>query len=100
MSDHTAITRWLTTGLVIGAAVVPSAAQARFEFNPPASIRAGAPAGAVSGTTARENVASAQAGFQWGDAGVGAAGAAVLLSAGAVATAAVRRRRTQHTVIG
>jgi hypothetical protein len=100
MSKHTIIRRWLTGALVIGAATVPAAAQARFEFNPPESIRAGAPRAAASATAARQAAATAEAGFQWGDAGVGAAGAAVLLGAGAAATGAVRRRRTQHAAIG
>jgi hypothetical protein len=100
MSEHRAIRRWLAAGLVIGATVVPSAARARFEFNPPESIPASTPAAAVGGTVARPPATSAEAGFRWGDAGVGAAGAAVLLGAGAAATGALRRRRTQHTVIG
>jgi DNA-binding NarL/FixJ family response regulator len=60
MSEHRAIRRWLTAGLVVGATVVPSAARARFEFNPPESIRASTPAAAsrrarrsTAGLTAR-----------------------------------------------
>jgi hypothetical protein len=37
-------------------------------------------------------------GFQWGDAGIGAGGTAVLLGAGAVAAGAARRRRSQRAI--
>ncbi|HEV7176616.1 MAG TPA: hypothetical protein VGN29_14040 [Solirubrobacteraceae bacterium] len=40
--------------------------------------------------------ASGPAGFQWDDAGIGAAGAIVLLGAGAGAATTIRRRRTRH----
>ena len=99
MPKHTMIRRGLTGALVVGAAGFAPAAQARFEFNP-SPLRTSVPAGAARATTARQTAASAQAGFQWGDAGVGAAGAAALLGAGAAASVAVRRRRTQHTAIG
>jgi hypothetical protein len=43
---------------------------------------------------------SAQPGFQWGDAGIGAAGAAVLLGGAATGVSLTRRRRLQRTVVG
>lgn len=44
--------------------------------------------------------ATSQRGFQWGDAGIGAAGIVVLLGAGATATGAMRRRRAHRAVTG
>jgi hypothetical protein len=40
--------------------------------------------------------ATGSAGFQWDDAGIGAAGAIVLVGAGAGATTTIRRRRTRR----
>jgi hypothetical protein len=51
------------------------------------------------GSSARAAASSSQ-GFQWDDAGIGAAGAVVLLGAGAVASGAVRRRRSYSSAIG
>lgn len=46
----------------------------------------------VSAVTPQPPVHSTQASFDWGDAGIGAAGAVVLLSAGAFGASATRRR--------
>ncbi|MGH2891912.1 MAG: hypothetical protein ACRDPM_01405 [Solirubrobacteraceae bacterium] len=43
--------------------------------------------------------ASAQSSFQWRDAGIGAAGGAALLGAGAFASVAIRRRNTNHPAV-
>jgi hypothetical protein len=43
---------------------------------------------------------TSQPGFQWGDAGIGAAGAAVLLGGAAAGVGMTRRRRLQRTVVG
>ncbi len=45
-----------------------------------------------SGAFLRSRLPQAQQGFQWGDAGLGAAGMLVLLGAGSGAVVAVRRR--------
>ena len=80
--------RFLTTGLAAGP---PAAAQARVEFNPaggavaPPTLPAPPP---VTTTSA--------AGFDWGDAGVGAGGAIVLLGAGTAVVVAGRRRRCRQ----
>lgn len=45
---------------------------------------------------------SAQSGseFEWGDAGIGAAGMAALMGAGAAASVSVRRRRVRRVIAG
>jgi hypothetical protein len=63
----------------------------------PRSASEGARPAAVS--SVRPTVTSHD-GFQWSDAGIGAAGILILLSGGMVAAVAVRHRRTSSTVIG
>jgi hypothetical protein len=46
------------------------------------------------------SVTSTSSGFQWDDAGIGAAGAILLVAAGAGASASMRRRRIHRIVIG
>jgi hypothetical protein len=93
MSKHYLIKRTLAGGLVIAAAGFPTAAQA--------TVDAGAPSGSGTPITSVPSVAqpvsSSDSSFQWGDAGIGAAGAVVLMSAGALG--ATRRRRVQRTVV-
>jgi hypothetical protein len=43
---------------------------------------------------------SSSPGFQWGDAGVGAAGVVVLVAAGAGGAAVMRQRRAHRTIAG
>jgi hypothetical protein len=104
----------LTTGLVILAAGLPSAAQARPDLNPepgpsaaPAAALAAAPHGpavtlspgkAGAGSSNGTPVETAQPGFQWGDAGIGAGGVLVVLGAGAGAAGVARRRRGHRPV--
>jgi uncharacterized protein (TIGR03382 family) len=98
MYRHNLIRRGLAGGLVIAAASFPAAAQARFFEN---SGRAVSPIAAVAHTTgvpSRQAGAATQSGFQWGDAGIGAAGTLVLLGAGASVVG--RRRRGQRLVVG
>jgi hypothetical protein len=92
------LTKRIATGVtVVLAASAPSAAEARFNLNPPATapvvssqtIQNAAPA------SARSASASSSQGFQWDDAGIGAAGALMLVSVGS-GTMLVRRRRTHH----
>jgi|SRR5450755_870856 hypothetical protein len=92
--------RSLAAGLAIAAAAVPSVAQARLEFDPPVAPARSAPAHAASEASAAQPEASAQPGFQWGDAGIGAAGAVALLGAGAAASGVARRRRAQRPIVG
>jgi hypothetical protein len=84
------IKRSLVSGLVIAAAGFPASAQAMFIGGDGSSVP---PARIASGPSASQPRASAHLSFQWGDAGIGAAGAVVLLGAGALGTSATRRRR-------
>jgi hypothetical protein len=109
MFKHNLIRRSLAGGLVIAAAGFPAAAGARLNLDPPASVTGDAGyrlpsnfrthAGSGGYFSEQPNAPSASvshagSGFQWGDAGIGAAGATVvLLSAGALGAGAARRRR-------
>jgi hypothetical protein len=67
-------------------AITPAAASARFDLNPPRVHRAAPPVQVVDN--------SAGSGFDWGDAGIGAAGAlglSMLVVGGGVAIAGKRR---------
>jgi hypothetical protein len=83
------IRRSFLAAAAVTATALPAAAQARPFFDP-APVHTTPPARVV--TVVRAPSANGPAGFQWDDAGVGAAGAIVLL--GAAAT--VRRRRTRR----
>jgi hypothetical protein len=100
MFEQNTTKRWLTGGLVIAAVSFPSAAQARPELGPPLPGRANVQAPAISQPAAPQTRPGSDSGFRWGDAGIGAAGTAVLLSVGAVGSVAARRRRTHRTVVG
>lgn len=90
----------LAAGAVIAAASFPSAAQARWNLNPPTVMTASAPAPPASGSAIRQTGVIAQPGFQWGDAGIGAGGAAVLLAAGVGTVGIARRRRGHRPMVG
>jgi hypothetical protein len=122
MFNHHLIKRSLAGGLVIAAAGFPPAAHAMFigggdakiPVPPPASappvsqrldqlqrnvnewfaVHGGFPA-SVDSTHPASTVPAAtpSKGFQWGDAGIGAAGASLLLGTGALGVAMTRRRR-------
>ena len=55
---------------------------------------------AVIAPPALRTAASSPQGFQWGDAGVGAAGVIVLLGAGAGVASAMRHRRVHRPIVG
>jgi hypothetical protein len=100
MFNHTLIKRSLAGALAIGAASFPTAAQARVDLNPLPAPSASQPT-QVAGAPARAvELKSGQPGFRWGDAGIGAAGAVVLLGAGAGTANAMRRRRGHRIVTG
>ena len=83
----------LLTGAALSAAVaLPSAAQARPNTNPVTSsaVIAVEPQAATSGGS----------GFQWDDAGIGAAAAVVLVGAALAAGGSTRRRRVRSSAIG
>lgn len=113
MFKHTLIMRSLVAGLAVGAASFPAAAQARYADDPPLGPHLAVPvsgpalpstSGPAFGPGPTQPAAltstSAQSGFQWGDAGIGAAGTVVLLGAGAGAASGLRRRRVQRVVTG
>jgi len=91
MFSHFPIKRSALTCLVIGATALPAVSQAR-PLEDPAGPVAAPTAQAVSPMP--ESAPSASSGFQWDDAGIGAAGAVVLLGVGAGAATTVRRRRS------
>ncbi|MCW3032186.1 MAG: hypothetical protein QOK19_1766 [Solirubrobacteraceae bacterium] len=92
MSIDKRIPSLLASALVVGAVALPSAAQARANTNP---INARDVA-AVEATTSTSEGSD----FQWGDAGIGAAGAGLLLGAAVAATQTSRRRRFRSTATG
>jgi hypothetical protein len=128
MPNFTLNKRSLTAVLVVAAASLPAAAQARPDVGPgpvngvplstparvnatapaparvdapapaPARVNAPVPAPAATSAAARVTTAVAEPGFQWGDAGIGAGGALVLVGGGAAALSITRRRRGQHSV--
>jgi hypothetical protein len=97
MSNHHPLKRSLAAVFVVGAAALPAAAQAL-------PIESGTGGGALTSPVAVPSAPqpgpTAQAGFQWGDAGIGAAGATLLVSAGALSAGMTRRRRARRLVIG
>lgn len=104
MLNHTFVKRSLAAGLMTAAAAFPAVAQARYVED-----SGGSPSAAqvqVAGPQPASRVASlataqsSGSSFQWGDAGIGAAGAIVLLGAGGLGVATTRRRRVQRTVVG
>jgi hypothetical protein len=85
----------LIAALISAAAISPSVAYARFDLNP---MPAPTPSGHVSNTSALRlpKVAVAAHDFEWGDAGIGAAGMLTLLSIGAGTVTVVARRRRSY----
>jgi hypothetical protein len=90
MSNHTHLSRFVAAGMAIVAVGLPAAAHADViaVAGPPAG---GGPAIARPAAAAIRPLSS-QTGFVWGDAGIGAGGAVVLI-AGCAGGAAVMRRR-------
>ncbi len=89
---HNTYKHWLASGLAIAAVSFPAAAQGRIMID--STGHPSAPAPAPSRPPAES------AGFQWDDAGIGAAGTVLLLGAGAMAAGLARRRRANHAVVG
>jgi hypothetical protein len=94
MFKHT--TRKLISGTVLAIVAMPSVAHARFDMNPPR--QAPAQYQAASTTAPVTAVTTSSSGFQWADAGIGAAGMLVLLGAGGTASVARRRRLQNRSV--
>jgi hypothetical protein len=116
MFKHQSIKRWLAGCLVIAGASFPPAAQAiviggggSIAVSPPVTgpvvqqqlgqlqrnvqQRFAAEGGWHLSARSTPAAATSSEGFHWGDAGIGAAGATVLLGAGALGATLARRRR-------
>src|ERR1019366_3113328 len=93
MPNHRPITTRLALAIAL-CAIAPAAASARLDLNPPAATTTSSPQPAVQIVRV-----SAPSGFDWGDAGIGAAGALGLsmLAMGGGLVIADRRRRTPGT---
>jgi hypothetical protein len=91
--------RWLAGGLVIAAVSFPAAAQAEFQVAPAGGVYRPATL-AASGHSVRTTAPGTQSRFDWGDAGIGAAGALVLLGAGVGASGVARRHQGRSPVAG
>ncbi len=100
MITNSSIRRRLAGALLIAAASLPAAAQARLNLDPEPAAGSSPPANVAPARPVPRGVSGAQPGFQWADAGIGAAGTVLLLGTGALAYAAPRRRRAQRAVTG
>lgn len=85
------IRRFVCAGLVIVGAGVPAAAHARPIYDQPSSVGS-----TVVGMRVHQPGPSAQSGFEWGDAGIGAAATVIVFGTGAAAAGVTRRRRTHR----
>jgi hypothetical protein len=65
----------------------------------PNPVQAAAPS-STSVAPTNPGISSPNGGFDWGDAGIGAAGAVVLMGAATAAVGVTRRRRIQRTLAG
>jgi hypothetical protein len=92
------IKRSLTGGVVIASLGLPAAAQAVVMASDPGGTVSSPPAQVAGAPSAQPT--GGQSEFQWGDAGVGAAGTVVLLGAGVAAAGVARRRRTHRAIVG
>jgi hypothetical protein len=89
MFERQVIRRALTASLLVAAASFPAAAQARPGIDPPATATAPSVERTASGGGSR---------FHWGDAGIGAAGAVLLVGTAGAFAGGARRRRVQRAV--
>src|SRR5450631_4078986 len=84
--------RTLTAAAMIAAASAPATASARYNLNPePSAVPH--PVQTLRPARPAPQANSASGGFEWGDAGLGAAGTLVLLATGAGSAAVITRRR-------
>ncbi|HEX4673520.1 MAG TPA: hypothetical protein VH279_14685 [Solirubrobacteraceae bacterium] len=94
MFTYLQVRRSSLTLLAAAAVALPAGAQARPIFDPPSGGQIGhrdQPAPPVNAAAQPELTGAT--GFQWDDAGIGAAGAIVLLGVSAGTATAIRRRR-------
>jgi hypothetical protein len=89
MFEQHPMRRALSASLLVAAASFPAAAQASPAIDPPAAAIAPSVDPTASG---------GRSGFDWGDAGIGAAGAILLVGTGGALAGGARRRRTHRAV--
>jgi len=94
MFKHYLIRRSLVSGLAVAAVAFPSAAQAMFIDG------GGTPIPTPGAPSVQQRSPASSGAFHWGDAGIGAAGAVVLLVGAAAGAGATRRQRFQRRVAG
>jgi hypothetical protein len=102
MTNQSHIRRSLAGGLLIVAASFPAAAHARLNLEPGGArpVSTTVRTAPAQRSVPRSAPTSAQPGFHWADAGIGAAGTVLLLGTGAVAYSAPRRRRGHRAIAG
>ena len=88
--------RIIAVAAVIAAAAAPSTASARLIAAAPDSGPVGAAVPIQAPSATPQQQAGTSQGFQWDDAGIGAAGVLVLVGAGAGAVTLAGRRRTHE----
>jgi hypothetical protein len=92
MFNHSSLKRCATAGVAVAAAALPAAAHG--DIVAVASTAAGSAPAVTSPAVSASHHAGADMGFVWGDAGIGAGGAVVLIAGCAGAASAMRRRWT------
>jgi hypothetical protein len=83
------IKRWVAVAVAVAAAGFPPVAAAMPAEDPPAQ------SSAAYDVAISQPSSTNSSSFDWGDAGIGAAGVVVLMGAGAATTVSVRRRRVR-----
>jgi hypothetical protein len=92
------IKRILIVATVVVAASAPAAASAKYIVEPSGSSATSGPAQHAIVASVRPTAASDGQSFEWGDAGIGAAGVLVLIGVGSGALG-VRRRRAHQPLM-
>ena len=85
--------RAAAAAISIAALGAPATAAARFDLEPTPGGAASAVPASVRPAPTAPRPTDTESGFQWGDAGIGAAGAVLLLGGGALVYVAPRRAR-------
>jgi hypothetical protein len=96
MFEQHLIRRALSASLLVAGASFPAAAQARPWIDPPAA--ATAPSVERTAPSIERTASGGGSGFHWGDAGIGAGAAVLLVGTGGAVAGGARRRRVQRAV--
>jgi hypothetical protein len=101
MCNRSLIKRYFVAGVVVSAAALPGVAQATVIEVAGGEGGGGGQSVARAAAPARHLAPSAQSGFDWADAGIGAGGAILLVGAGAAGVVGIghSRRRTDRRVL-